>query len=390
MQYLRRFAKDVYLRGRIFGRALSAPCPGPAVIAGFFSDPRGVSQSARLSADALEQSGLSVLRHDISSLLKGSIPSPPPGTGGALLLHANPPEAEPLLRAWPTSSWVNRYRIGYWVWELPEAPKSWARQVPWFDELWTPSGYSAKALAGLPHAGARVRVMPHPVRPNLTAIAQRPRFGISPGEVAVLIAFDFRSTRARKNPDSGIATYLLAHPTPDGSARLIVKVLAPEADPEGMEKLLKLAAARSDITIVDEVLSDADMAALLASVDIVLSLHRAEGFGLMPAQAMAAGKPVVATGWSGVMEYLDDTSAALAPYRLVPVDDPSGLYAMPGQVWAEPDIEAAALLLASLIQDREWREALGKRGFSRIVTALSEAFTPKSISDSAMAWLKMA
>ena len=70
----------------------------------------------------------------------------------------------------------------------------------------------------------------------------------------------------------------------------------------------------------------------------MLSLHRSEGFGLVPAEAMLLGRAVVATGWSGNMDFMDADSAALVGYRLVPARDPRGVFEAPGADWAEPDL----------------------------------------------------
>lgn len=373
------------MRARAASRALRPVSPGPITISGFFSDPRGVAQSARLSAEALEREGLPVVRHDIGALLSGTMPPPPPGDGGLLLLHANPPEAAPLLRAWPTRTWAGRYRVGYWVWELEIPPATWRAPVPWVDEIWTPSHFSAGAMAKLGRPD-KVRVMAHPVRAASAAPA-RARFGIADGEVAVLTAFDFRSTRARKNPDAAIAAYLAAQPQANAAARLVIKALAPDADPAGAAALADLAARRADVTVIDQTLSESEMAALVASADILLSMHRSEGFGLLPAQAMALGKAVVMTGWSGVTEFADEQCAALVPYRLVPVNDPTGLYSLEGARWAEPDVGAAAGLLRGLIERPQARHALAEPARRKITSVLGAAFSRASFSPQARAWI---
>jgi glycosyltransferase involved in cell wall biosynthesis len=106
----------------------------------------------------------------------------------------------------------------------------------------------------------------------------------------------------------------------------------------------------------------AERHALTACADIVLSLHRSEGFGLVPAEAMLLGKPVIATNWSGNLTFMDPSSSALVGYRLVPAVDPRGTYAVPGALWAEPDLADAAAWLRQLGDDPAARAALGARG----------------------------
>ena len=105
----------------------------------------------------------------------------------------------------------------------------------------------------------------------------------------------------------------------------------------------------------------ADNHALTACADIVLSLHRSEGFGLVPAEGMLLGRAVVLTNWSGNTDFTDAETAALVPYRLVPAVDPRGVFQAPGAVWAEADVDAAAAHLRRLAADPASRIALGAR-----------------------------
>ena len=116
----------------------------------------------------------------------------------------------------------------------------------------------------------------------------------------------------------------------------------------------------------------ADSHALTACADIVLSLHRSEGFGLVPAEAMLLGRPVVATAWSGNMDFMDDSSAALVGYHLTPARDPRGVFEAPGAMWAEPDIAEAAGHLTRLAGDPAARATLAERGQVRAFERLGD------------------
>jgi glycosyltransferase involved in cell wall biosynthesis len=99
---------------------------------------------------------------------------------------------------------------------------------------------------------------------------------------------------------------------------------------------------------MDQHLPRAGLWALVAAADCMLSLHRSEGYGFAIAEAMALGRAVVATGWSGNMDFMTGPGAFMVPYRLVPAHDPQEIYDIPGASWAEPDIAAAAGLLRAL------------------------------------------
>jgi glycosyltransferase involved in cell wall biosynthesis len=119
----------------------------------------------------------------------------------------------------------------------------------------------------------------------------------------------------------------------------------------------------------------------MASADIILSLHRSEGFGLTPAQGMAAGKAVVATGWSGNLDYMSRDDAALVDYKLIPVEDPQGFYT--DGCWADPDLDQAAAKLTVLIDDAHARKALGQRAQAHV----AEVLDPVRLGRQARRWL---
>jgi glycosyltransferase involved in cell wall biosynthesis len=124
------------------------------------------------------------------------------------------------------------------------------------------------------------------------------------------------------------------------------------------------------------------MAALVASADTVLSLHRAEGFGLLLAEAMLHRIPVVATGWSGNLDFMTPDDSALIGYRLVPVDDPQGTYTVPNAQWADPDSAEAAAWLTRLRNDPELRRRMGERARDAATEKLSLSAYRRAIGDS--------
>jgi glycosyltransferase involved in cell wall biosynthesis len=114
----------------------------------------------------------------------------------------------------------------------------------------------------------------------------------------------------------------------------------------------------------------------------VLSLHRSEGFGLLPAQAMAMGKAVVATGWSANLDFMTPDNGMLVDYTLVPVEDSQGLYR--NGRWADADIQDAAAKLKALIDDPALRERLGAQAARDIAAGLD----PGVIGRTALTWLE--
>jgi glycosyltransferase involved in cell wall biosynthesis len=340
--------------------ARPATADGPVYVAGALSTASGLGQAARLGLDALRTAGCDVRGIDLSAALMQdgriadypALPVESAEGAGTIILHVSGfVMALAMLR-------LGRRRvrgktiIGYWAWELPDLPPDWIAGLRFAHEIWVPSRFTAAAVAR--HTGLPVRVVPHPVPPVVTDDAVAGRDG---AKLTVLVAFDMRSGFVRKNPLAAIAAFRLAFGD-DPEVRLIVKVSQALAYPPGWQALQAAVAGAANIELTDRLLDGAAMAALLDAADIVLSLHRAEGFGLVLAEAMQRGKPVVATGWSGNTDFLTAANSCPVAYRLVPARDPQGSYDYPDQHWAEPDIAEAARQLTAL-KDTGLRRRLG-------------------------------
>lgn len=340
--------------------------PGPVLISGFFTDKRGIGRAAELTAQALERAGIEVLRHDITSTVEQQVRASPPATpGGVWMICCNPPEMVLVLHLYPELAEAPLYRIGMWAWELPEAPAVWIASAPAVHEIWAPSRFTAQSLMG---AACPVHVMPHPVQAATTSLSPL-------GDRATFLAFaDLRSSAARKNPFGALRAFEAAFQ--EGEAELILKLSGVADDPPALNRL-RLATARSDITLIEQQLDRPALDRLIESATAVVSLHRSEGFGLTVAEAMAAGKPVIATDWSGVTDFLPDDEVQAVPFEMAAVEDPSGRYA--GQSWAEPNLDHAAASMRRLAASPELAAELGASNRKRIA-ALSADWTRDALS----------
>lgn len=274
-----------------------------------------------------------------------------------MVVHLNPRELVQLVSVYGRRPFAGRRVIGYWAWELEQVPRSWAKAVRYVDEVWTPSNFVAEAVRTITPAEMPVRVFPHLVSLLPSSPGDRARFGLPADGFVVLTSFDMRSGFVRKNPFAAIEAVRRAAELSGQAVTLVCKVVGREGSPGLFAELEAEAAKQDDVKMITEALSGAEMASLIASADAVITLHRSEGFGLLPAQAMLAGKPVVATGWSGNVDFMDPETARLVDYDLVPVEDVQGLYA--GGHWAEPDVDDAARKLARLIEFPTEAAALG-------------------------------
>jgi glycosyltransferase involved in cell wall biosynthesis len=346
-------------------RPMAALAQGPLLLSGFFSDVRGLSAAARLTERALRGGGLRPQLDDLGPQLELPLYArrdfPLGDPGGVWIAACNAPELKRMVYMYPRAQLSTRYRIGYWAYELESLPPDWRSTAGAVHEIWAPSQFVADAIRRSIDVDLPVTVMPYPTEDFLHIEGDRARFDLSPTAFVVLVMFDLRSTRARKNPDAAVEAYLQAFPEPDGRAMLVCKVTRPDQAPAEFAKLKSRIGARQDIRLMTERLEDEGVWRLIASADVILSLHRSEGYGLVLAEAMKLRRCVVATGWSGNMDFMDAGNSVPIPFRRVQVKDPQKQYVSPGQSWAEADVAAAADALRRLEADPTARRRLGER-----------------------------
>ncbi len=119
---------------------------------------------------------------------------------------------------------------------------------------------------------------------------------------------------------------------------------------------------------------------LQSCCDILLSLHRAEGFGLGPAEMMFLGKPVVATGWSATMDFMDADNSMPVRYELVPLAESVGPYDA-GPLWAEADVDHAAWCLGRLAEDPALATRIGARARESIRSTLDPLVIGRQVAE---------
>ncbi len=231
----------------------------------------------------------------------------------------------------------HHYNIAYWAWELSSLPDSWTALLEKVNEVWTPSSFSAAAIREA-KKNIPVTVIPHAIEIKKHPYP-RARFGLPEKTFLFLFMFDFYSIFERKNPLAIIRAFKHAFAKNDGAA-LVIKCSNDNIDPENFRKL-KREAEGHNIILIHKYLEREEIASLMNVCDAYVSLHRSEGFGLSIAEAMALRKPVIATYYSGNVDFMNETNSFPVPYTLVPIEHDYGPYKK-GNMWAEPDeIEAA-------------------------------------------------
>ena len=284
---------------------------------------------------------------------------------GVLLLVVNSPWVPMALLKLGRRLVKGKRIVGYWAWELPDIPDEWLAGGSFVHEIWTPSRFVAAAVAKrMP--SKPVCVIPHPVAllaEHTPAMRQKPI-----NEFVVLVVFNVLSSFARKNPVAAIRAFRAAFDG-DATARLIVKATYLDRLETAYSTVKTEISGADNISIITQPFTPQEMDQLYATADVVLSLHRSEGFGLVVAEAMLRGIPVIATDWSGTTDFLSFENGLPVSYRLVPASDPQGEYDHSTQMWADPSVDDAVAKLRLLRNDLALRQRLGnsaKQSASRL------------------------
>ena len=274
-----------------------------------------------------------------------------PADGNQVLILGQPWDY-PRLLADPPDWFHDAYRIGLWVWDLDQFPGDWKFALDIVHEIWTPSSFSANALrrgTDLP-----IRGVPHAVTCPEVSPLSRAEFGVREDQFLGLAIMDLAACPDRKNPLAHVRAWKLAFGG-DTSCHLLMKVRFKKNTTFARRELLREIANAKNITLVEQVFGDRDMAAFQRMADVYLSLHRAEGYGLNIHEMLELGVPTLATAWSGNMDYMERYPHSVpVPYRLVPYEDRTFAYQGTNLAWAEPDTEFSARALRDV--RARWQE----------------------------------
>ncbi len=272
------------------------------------------------------------------------------------LVHVNASELADFAWLKGEAYFRGRYNIGAWTWELSSFPEEWLPRFQYHDEIWVPSNFVADALSRVsPVPIVRMPYVIHP-EPSRRDDLDRSHFGLPPNDFVFLFIFDSQSEVERKNPKGLLEAFRRAFPT-NKDAFLLIKSSHP--NPQATAAMQQ-AAKTANVRIIDAVVSRDEVHALYHLCDCYISLHRSEGFGLTLTEAMNAGKPVIATGYGGNVDFMTTENSYLVKYKLVEIDRDHGPYRK-SWIWADPDLDHAAQLMRRVYENREEARAIGRK-----------------------------
>ncbi|MDE0885702.1 MAG: glycosyltransferase [Myxococcota bacterium] len=345
----------------------SSPHPPGLNIVGYFKQELGIAESARLASLAAEASPIPHALVDFSKDCSSTIGEhsqdeklQSENPYSINVFHINADQMPSAWRFFGPEFFQDRYNVGVWHWELPEFPDEWIPSFSYVHELWAPSRFIQDAITA--KSTVPVIHMPHAMgfeRPQRVA---RSEFGLPENAFLFLSMYDMHSFQARKNPQAVLESFkLAANGSPSGKMGLVLKVMNPESRPDDFAELRKWAEETANVSLITETLSRNGIYRLEACCDAFISLHRSEGWGLGLAESMYLQKPVIATGWSGNLDFMTPENSALIDYELVAISEDQGPYKK-GQIWADPKIEHAADWMLRLVEDKALRDRLALNG----------------------------
>ncbi len=330
-------------------------------IAGLFSVRCGLQRAADLMVMDFEARGIPVFRMDMARTLRLVTDIERNDTGGLkemavfaptdIIVHAAPPLFNRFLSKLGREAYSRSAIIPYWHWELAEAPSDWGKALKWADEIWAPTPFVADALKAVMPEARPIRIVPNavdadPFAPVSDAEAARARADLGIDKQAFVAGFTFSMASGfwRKNPLGAIEAFQKAFPE-NHEACLILRCHDCALYSSGYD-LLKVAALADPRILLFDGEKRIGLGDFYAAIDVLLSLHRSEGFGLTLAEALQSGRKVITTDWGLAPELASDTGVIQVPSRLIPVEDSQGVYEdYTGLKWAEPDTAAAAKAL---------------------------------------------
>ena len=368
-------------------KLVSPPRRAPAgidlslVYYGYVFDASGYGQAARGYIHALERAGVKLSVVDLAAhrprqvrdeLVEARVGK---NTGADVhLFHGIPPQ-------WARFAAGVKNSIGMTVWETDAMPAQWQGALRQVREVWLPCDYNVSVFGK--SLDKAIFKLPHPLPPGkpetVDAAAEFPGLGARD-----FVFYSIFQWQERKSPRGLIESFLRAFPS-ESDVVLVLKVNAEAARVAAgeLESLRGQTGSRARVEIHSEAWPEARIEALHARGDCYVSLHRGEGWCYPLFEAAGRGTPVVATNYSGPLEYLDAGAHHLVRHELCPVRQPY-VYYHPRMRWAEPDLAHASELMRAVYQGREAARA----ACTRAALKMRENFSLERVGEMARARLE--
>lgn len=317
----------------------------------------GLGQSMRILADMLERCKVPFVIIQIDTVEKRKL-----GTSkwenhitdkavySINLIHINPEGWSKTYNKLEKVILDYRYNIAFWLWELEVFPDEWVSNIETINEIWVPSDFIKNSITA--KASKPIHKIPYFINIEKKNLYDRKYFNLPEDKFLFLLMYDSRSISERKNPTGVIKAYKEAFSIEENNIGLIIKINHSENEKK-LRELKKDLREYHNIYYIYDKLSRTEIESLVYDADVLVSLHRSEGYGLPLAEAMYLRTPVIATNWSANVEFMDERSACLVRYNLVQINKTIGPYKR-GNTWADADSSHAAEYMKRLFYDKKF------------------------------------
>ncbi len=347
-------------------------------VIGFLHSENGIAEVARSTAQTLSSAGypLNIVNLSIDFVRKQDRSIDVLGLDEGIshpvnVLHVNAADLAFVTPHLGVRAFANRYMVGYWFWELAQFPERWYDRFSYLDEVWVASQFCRDSIAA--ESPIPVTVIPPLVEPHIASAYTRAHFDLPTDRFLFLVMFDGNSFTERKNPLAVIRAFWAAFGARSPATRPVLVFKVSNLDQSTEAEQIRAALAEVGGVIIDRYLMRAEVNGLLTVCDALVSLHRAEGFGLVLAEAMYFGKPVIATNYSANTDFMTPANSYPIDYTLTVIAQTLGPYDA-GQVWATPDEDQAAAVMRQIVDSPD--PAIGlqaaadiRRLYGRVPTA---------------------
>ncbi|NJB82892.1 glycosyltransferase [Wenyingzhuangia aestuarii] len=320
---------------------------------GYFNEPCGLTEASISNVKALESVGVDVNvvsylfnhKRDIYDHQKKEDSK----KYGINIFHINLGTIKQFVRKTGKKQFKNKYNVAFWVWEFKEIPEDIIPYMSLFDEIWTASDFCVEIFSK--KSPCPVVNIPHPIQIQSSGFT-RAHFGLDEDKFTFLTIFDSHSAILRKNPYAVIEAFQKTFGKENKDVVLLVKSIGLDDFPEDKKKMEFFLKGSSNIKIINKRVSRQELTGLIENSDSLVSLHRSEGFGLTMAEAMYFKKPVIATGYSGNMVFMNMKNSFPVQYLLKPLEDSHGMLKK-GFIAADADIQDASLKMRKVFENSQ-------------------------------------